>query len=96
MDQIEIVLGEVRALRDDVRELRDELSTNAEATSSRLTQLETWVKPALVNNGQPSRIAALEARVAALERHWTKVVAVGSALWAALALALRFLPWGHH
>jgi hypothetical protein len=96
MDQIQIVLEEVRAVRGEVGKLREELSANAEENASRVTQLETWVKPALVNNGQPSRIAALESRVAALERHWTKVVAIGSALWALLALGLRFIPWGHH
>ena len=54
------ILTEVRGCREDIKEQAEKISA-----------LEATTYPALKNNGQPSRLSAVETRVTDLERgHW--------------------------
>jgi hypothetical protein len=54
--------------REDMRELREAFETFKAEAVEKVTRLETTVKPALVNNGQPSRLTQVENRIADLEK----------------------------
>lgn len=84
-----ILLDEMRKLRDDIADWKAELG-------QRVAVLETVVKPALMNNGQPALIVQIEGRVSALEKLAAKVIAGGAVVWTLITLALHFLPGGEH
>ena len=56
----QLLLEEFRSFRSDISDWRGE-------TSERLTAIETAIKPAILGNGQPSRLTSVEARCTALE-----------------------------
>ena len=54
--------------REDMRELRESFEAFKAEAVEKVTRLETIVKPALVNNGQPSRLTQVENRISDLEK----------------------------
>ena len=66
----EDTIQEIRDLRNEVRSYRDELSQWREETLSRIVTVEAQIKPAILGNGSPSRLAAVEGRVRDLEKQW--------------------------
>lgn len=93
-----VLLAEIRGLREELRELKDEVASWRQDQGERLVKVETVVKPALISNGQPSQISVLDGRVTALEKSWGKMAAVGVAIWTAVTLASQWIPWpwGRH
>lgn len=91
-----VLLQEIRGLREDLSDFKAEVASWRQDQGERLVKVETVVKPALMSNGQPSQISVLDARVNALEKSWGKVVAVASAAWGILTIALHYVPWGKH
>jgi hypothetical protein len=91
-----VLLQEIRGMREEMREFKDEVASWRQDNGERLVKVETVVKPALMTNGQPSQISLIDNRVSALEKSWTRVVAVGAAVWALITLASHWIPWGRH
>ncbi len=84
-----MVLSEFRALRTEIQGWRQDLG-------DRVIAVETVIKPAILGNGQPSRLSAVEARCTDLERAGWRLsgvaAATGALFAAALEVALHFLP----
>lgn len=91
-----VLLQEIRGLREEMREFKDEVASGRQDQGERLVKVETVVKPALINNGTPALINQIEERVSALEKLAGKVLAVAAALWGVAEVGLHFLPWGKH
>jgi len=67
------LLNEIHALRDELREYQGEVSCWRVELSQRVSSIETTIKPAIMGNGQPSRLASVESRVGELERgNWRR------------------------
>lgn len=99
MDEMtSLILTEIRGLREELREFKEEVNDWRQDQGERLVKVETVVKPALMSNGQPSQISVLDGRVTALEKSWGKLAAVGVVIWTAATLASQWIPWpwGRH
>jgi hypothetical protein len=92
--QSQLLLDEFRTFRAEFNTFREELVEWKQDKGERLVKLETVVRPALQDNGQPCWRSSTDQRIASLEKAWTKVVAIGGAIWAIITLALHFIPWG--
>ena len=97
-DMTSLLLQEIRGLREDLSEFKDEVASWRQDQGERIVKIETVVKPALMSNGQPSQMSALDARVTALEKSWGKLVTVGIVIWTAVTLATHWIPfpWWKH
>lgn len=76
----QLLLQEFRAFRDvEFREFASEILTWKQDIGERVSSIESKIKPALENNGQPSRLSVVENRVTALERErWRVAGAIGA------------------
>ena len=81
-----LILDEIRAVRDEMREFRSDVNAWRQETGERIAKLEAQVKPAIIGNGQPSRLAQIDDRVTALERHHWRLAGAASAAGAIVAL----------
>jgi hypothetical protein len=87
------LLVEFRAFRDsEFRGFRNEFSDWKVETAERIGPLETQVKSGITGNGQPSRLAVLEAEVSKLNqfKFWLlgAAAAVGSAFGAGVNILI--------
>lgn len=96
-DQVaELLLQEFRAFRDtEFREFKDDVSTWKQDCGERLKALETTVEDALIDNGQPSRMTAVERKVSALERITWIASGVLLSVQAVVGLLIEWRPWTH-
>lgn len=78
-------------LLEEFRSFRAEITQWKQGTGERLTALETTVRPALVNNGQKSRMAAIEDRVTALEHIRWSVSGIWAAVGAVATVGVQIL-----
>ena len=83
-----VILDEIRAVRDEVREFRKDVQEWRQETGERIATIESQIKPAILGNGQPSRLSQIDDRVTALERSYWKMVGMASASGALVALAI--------
>jgi hypothetical protein len=90
----QLVLQEIRGVRDDLQAFKNEVSEWKQELGERVASVETTIRPAIQGNGQPSRLSAVETRVTALEKMWWKAIGAAVAVWTILTTALHFLPWG--
>jgi hypothetical protein len=83
------VLTEVRGLRSEVAEWRQEMGERLAITETKVTDL--------YGNGQAGRVSKLESRLTAIERIRWKVTGILVALWAvvtaASSFAAKYIPW---
>jgi hypothetical protein len=88
-----ILLEEFRALRTDINAWKQE-------TGERVTAIETAIMPAILSNGQPSRLAVVESRCTSLEQVRWRVpgigAAVGSVATVGVELLIHLWPFGKH
>ena len=62
---VNLILEEIRAVRDELREFRSDVNAWQLGTAERLSKTETQIHP-LVGNGQPGEIAKIKDRIGAL------------------------------
>ena len=75
--------------REDMRELRESFEAFRAESVEKVTRLETQVKPAIIGNGQPSRLALAEDRISNLEKfHW-KLAGIASASGVVIAFLVE-------
>jgi hypothetical protein len=79
-----ILLEEFRAFRTDISEWKQE-------TGERITAIETAIKPAILGNGQPSRMTVVESRCTALEQLRWRISGIGAAVGSAATVAVELL-----
>ncbi len=68
MDVNTIILGELRALRDDLASLREDLHAHTTQTADRLAKLDTQMY-SVIGNGKPGRLGVAEEAIDSL-RQW--------------------------
>jgi hypothetical protein len=73
----QLILDELKELRDDLRDFRGEVAGWKAESGERLATLETQVKD-VVGNGQPGRMTIAEEAIGALQR-WRYWVLGGAA-----------------
>ena len=61
-----IIIDEIRAVRDELREFRKDISDWQLETAERLSKTETQIH-SLVGNGQPGEVQKIKDRVSSLE-----------------------------
>jgi hypothetical protein len=68
MDATELILAAIEKLGDKQDKLADEVTTWRQEMGERVATIESQIKPAIVGNGQPSRLAVAEGHIADLQR----------------------------
>jgi hypothetical protein len=63
-----VILDAIGKLDDKFEEFRRDVTSWQQETGEKVVKLETIVHPALINNGQPSKISSIDTRVTNLER----------------------------
>jgi hypothetical protein len=92
----ELLLQEFRAFRDnEFREFRDDVAAWKQDSGERLKALETTVEDGLIDNGQPSRLTAVERKVSVLERVAWIASGVLLATQAVVGILIEWHPWGN-
>lgn len=95
MEDTNILLQELRNLRTEVQEFRDEVIEWRQAIGERTARNEEVIKRAIVGNGQPSDLKQLGDRITVLERgHWRFAGILGacSAFFSVVvAVAIEFI-----
>lgn len=90
---VEIILAEIRAVRDEVHDFRTEVNAWRQETGERLATLEANAKD-ISGNGQPGRMSKVEAKVT---RH-DRVIWIGYGILlsvqVAAALIIHYWPFG--
>ena len=92
-DMTSVLLQEIRGLREELREFKDEVASWRQDVGERLVKVETVVKPALMTNGQPSQISVIDARLTSIEKSWGKLIAVGAVVWGTVTLLTHWIPF---
>ncbi len=87
-----------RILLEEFRAFRAEISEWKQETGERVTAIETAIKPAILGNGQPSRLTVVESRCTVLEQVRWRIsgiwAAVGSVATVGVELLIHFWPGG--
>lgn len=86
-----VILDEIRAVRDELREFRSDVNAWQLSTAEKIAKLEAQVKPAIVGNGQPSKLATIDTRVTALERGKYWLAGASSASGAAVGIIFELV-----
>lgn len=102
MEDTNILLQELRGLRNEVQEFKNEVLEWRQAIGERTAALEVVIKRAILGNGQPSDLKQLGDRITVLERgHWRFggiLVACSAVFSAILAFSIEYLKhkvFGH-
>jgi hypothetical protein len=78
-DSVEAILAELRELRSEIRDIRDDYNEHARVTGERLATIETNLK-SIIGNGQKGRLTLLEEAVESLKKwKWWCVGAASAA-----------------
>lgn len=91
---IQEIRQDIRDLRNDIYQWRQELS----GVGERVAKIEATVKPAIVDNGTPSRLSEAEDRINSLEQQWWKLTGASIVLWGLVLVAYEYIKatfWGH-
>ena len=90
----ELLLQEFRAFRDqEFREFREDIASWRQESGERLKALETTVADGLVDNGQPSRMTAVEDKLSWLERILWTAGGVLLTVQSAVGILMEWRPW---
>jgi hypothetical protein len=91
-DTLQLLLQELRALRDEQKDFRELVNLWHNDHTSRLSSLETQMKTGVTGNGTPSRVAVAEERIDGLLRYkyWLLGVTAGVSAIASLIVAWWF------
>lgn len=74
-----VILDEIRAVRDELREFRSDVNGWRQDTGERVATIESQIKPTIIGNGQPSRLAVVEEQVDELRRDRWRLTGAASA-----------------
>ena len=84
IDAIDKLDAKFEEFRRDMKEWQQE-------TGERVQALESVTKPAIIGNGQPSKLATLENRIRVLENGYMKAIGASSVSGAVVALAFELV-----
>jgi hypothetical protein len=89
------ILDEIRAVRSELQDFRRDVQSWQQDTGERVQALESVTKPAIVGNGQPSKMSILDARITILERgkYWLAGVCSCSGLVGGILFELVRKHW---
>jgi len=88
------LVEEIRGLRVEIQEFRSDVASWRQDTGERIATIESQLRPAILGNGQPSRLAVVEKQVGELNQaRYTQggIVAALSALWAVIVFGLPYI-----
>ena len=85
------IIDAIDRLDSKFEEFRRDMQEWKQATGERVQALESVTKPALVNNGQKSRLAQAEDRIRVLENSYMKAIGASSVSGAVVALAFELV-----
>ena len=91
-DALELLLKELRAFREDLKEFRDTVTSWHNDHTGRLSALEVQMKAGVTGNGTPSRLALAESRIESLikYKYWLIGAAAGVSTLVSALLILLF------
>jgi hypothetical protein len=74
-----LILEEIRAVRTEMQDLRKDMQGWQQDTGERIATIESQIKPTIIGNGQPSRLAVVEEQVDELRRDRWRLTGAASA-----------------
>lgn len=83
-----VILDEIRAVRTELSDMRKDVQSWQQDTGERIATIESQIKPTIIGNGQPSRLAMVEEQVDELRRDRWRLTGAASAAGAILGLLL--------
>lgn len=91
MDDLQsVILAELRALRDDLHSLREDLNEHTRVTAERLTKLETQMY-SIIGNGKPGRLGVVEDAIDSLKQWRWRMAGITTAVSAVVSILAWFL-----
>jgi hypothetical protein len=90
------IIDAIDKLDAKFEEFRRDVTSWQQERGETVVKLETIVKPALVNNGQKSRLSQVEDRISVLEHAYFKVVGASSVSGAVVALLIEIARKHYH
>lgn len=73
-----MIIDEIRAVRDELRSFRETVTAWRQEMGERIATIETQIRPAILGNGQPSRLAVVESHVDELRRERWRLAGVAT------------------
>lgn len=90
------IIDAIDKLDAKFEEFRRDVTSWQQEQGEKVARLEAQVKPAIIDNGQPSKLSSIDARVRTLERSYFKMIGASSVSGAVVALAIEVARkhWG--
>ena len=90
------IIDAIDKLDAKFEEFRRDVTSWQQEQGEKVARLEAQVKPAIIDNGQPSKLSSIDSRVRTLERSYFKLIGASSVSGALVALAIEVARkhWG--
>jgi hypothetical protein len=84
-----VILDEIRAVREELRDFRETVTGWRQEMGERVATIETQIRPAILGNGQPSRLAVVESHVDDLRRERWRLAGIATGVSGLFMLVLE-------
>jgi hypothetical protein len=92
---VELLLAEIRALRQEFHDFKDEVNSWRQETGERMATLEAHDKD-ISGNGKPGRMSDAERSIQKQNKFIWIGYGILTTLQAAIFALIEFWPWGKH